>query len=163
MYAILFDNVVESLVIMDENVRAAHAVVVAFQCFFWLLMAFWFVFRGKMAESDVRRNVKTAANEEGFSPAHYFCKTFVKDCGWKTAAYMIFQLPFTIFFASFGLALDETMIIVEKFYIADAGFYAATGSAILGLLLSAILFFAIMVGVSYISYRWILREKTKNS
>jgi hypothetical protein len=159
LYSFLIGNIVRSLYYMDENLGATHGVLIAFQCLYWLLIAFWAVFRGEMTYADVQRNIKNAAKEEGFSAMRYFTITFVKDWVWKTAAFIIFQLPFTAFFAGFGLALDEGMTIIEKFYMANAGFYAATGSALVGLLLSAVYFFVIMVAVNYISYQLILKRR----
>ncbi|MBQ8351412.1 MAG: hypothetical protein IJY20_05160 [Clostridia bacterium] len=144
---------------MDENLGAAHGVLIAFQCAYWLLIAFFAVFRGEMSYADVQRNIKNAAKEEGFSAMQYFANTFCKDWLWKTAAFIVLQIPFTAFFAGFGLALDESMTVIEKFYMTNAGFYAATGSAIIGLLLSAVYFFTIMVVVNYISYRLILKRR----
>ena len=86
--------------------------------------------------SEVQREMKNAAKEEGFNPNRYFYHAFFKDWIWRTILYAVFQIPFLIFYAAFGLALGQGMIGLERFYIADAGFYAVFGSAILGILLT---------------------------
>ncbi len=159
LYSFLIGNIVRPLYYVDENLGAAHGVLIAFQCLYWFLISFWVVFRGEMSYADVQRNIKNAAKEEGFSAMGYFTHTFVKDWLWKTAAFVILQIPFTAFFAGFGLALDESMTVIEKFYMTNAGFYTATGSAIVGLLMSAVYFFVIMVAVNYVSYQLVLKRR----
>lgn len=83
----------------------------------------------------------------------------MKEWLWKTVIFVIFQLPLTVFYANFGLALDESITIIEKFYIVDSGFCAITGSAILGLVLSALYFLLAMLLVAYIGYRIVLKQR----
>lgn len=150
---ILFDK--------DENYAKAYTLVLAFQLLFWMLVSLIFIWRWQMSYAEVQREMKNTAKEEGFNPNRYFYNAFFKDWIWRTILYAVFQIPFLIFYASFGLALGEGMIGMERFYIASAGFYGATGSAFLGFLLSVVYFFAIMVAVHYVVYRAMLARHNK--
>lgn len=56
-YSFLVTNIVHSLVGLDGKSSAAYGVLVAFQCLYWLIVAFWAIFRGQMSYADVRRNI----------------------------------------------------------------------------------------------------------
>lgn len=158
IYSLLFAPPIRQMYGMDDERTRAYFSVLLFQCLFWLLAAFFWVIRWQMPYSDVRRDILSAAKEEGFSSWRYFCKVYVRDWGWRTAFYAVLQLPLAIIFANVGLALDDSMTVIEKFYIADAGFYGVTGSWILGLLLSSLYFFLVMTLASYAKYRLLLRN-----
>lgn len=159
IYSLLFAPPIKQMYGMDEERMRAYFAVLLFQCLFWAIMAFFWVTRWQMSYSDVRRDILAAAKEEGFSPLRYFCKVYMRDWAWRTAFYLVLQLPLTIFFANFGLALDDSITAIEKFYIADAGFYGVTGSWVVGLLLSTLYFFIVMLDVSYIKYRLLLKNE----
>ena len=159
IYSFLFAPPVKQMYGMDEQRALAYATVLLFECLFWLIMAFAWVTRWHMSYSDVRREILTAAKEDGFSPLSYFCRVYVKEWGWRTAFYAVLQLPLTVLFGSFGLALDDSITFIEKFYIADAGFYGVTGSWFFGLLLSSLYFYVVMTAVTFVKYFRILRSK----
>lgn len=141
-----------------EEYTAAYTTVLVFDLVCWLVVAFIWVLRGQMSHDEVRRKIVEARKEEGFSPLSYFARTFLVDWTWRSAFFFVLQIPFTVFFANYGLALNDTMFILEKFYIAEAGFYATTGSAILGLLLSTLYFFAVMVLMTLIKYLHLVKK-----
>ena len=161
LYGAFVNNSVKIMFDKDENYARAYGVVLGFQLIFWLIVALIYIWRGVMSFSDVQREMKNASKEEGFSPNRYFRDTFLHDWIWRTVLYAVFGLPFLIFYASFGLALGNAMIGLERFYIADAGFYGVTGSAILGFLLTTVYFFCIMVAVHYVTYRIMLAKQNK--
>ena len=159
IYSLLFAPPIRQMYGMDDDRARAYATVLLFQCIFWAIMAIFWVVRWHMSYSDVRRNILAAAKEEGFSSFRYFCGIYLKDWAWRTAFYAILQLPLAILFANVGLALDDSMTVIEKFFIADAGFYGVTGSWFFGLLLSSLYFYAVMTAVTLIKYFRILKNK----
>ncbi len=159
LYSLVFAPPIKQMYGMDEERVRAYFTVLLFQCLFWAIMALFWVLRWQMSYSDVRRDILAAAKEEGFSSFRYFCKVYMKDWAWRTAFYTVLQLPLTILFANFGLALDDSITGIEKFYIADAGFYGVTGSWFFGLLLSSLYFFAVMILACLIKYYSILKKK----
>ena len=58
----------------------------------------------------------------------------------------MFQIPFLIFYAAFGMSLTQPLVF-ETFYVMDAGSYLLTGSAILGVLLNTLVFALIYTGI----------------
>lgn len=160
LYGLLFNNSAKILFDKDENYAKAYALVLTFQLLFWLLVALIYIWRWQMSYADVQREMKNASKEEGFNPNRYFLNTFFRDWIWRTVLYAVFQLPFLIFHASFGLNLGNAMTGFEKFYIADAGFYGTCGT-FLGFLSTTAYFFAIMVAVHYVVYRVMLHKQDK--
>ena len=160
LYGAFVNNSAKIMFDKDENYARAYGLVLGFQLVFWLIVALIYIWRGLMSFSDVQREMKNAAKEEAFTPNRYFRDTFLRDWIWRTILYAVFQLPFLIFHASFGLNLGEAMIGLEKFYIADAGFYGTCGT-VLGFLLTTAYFFAIMVAVHYVVYRVMHAKRNK--
>lgn len=161
IYGAFFGNSAMILFDKDENYAKAYTLVLTFQLLFWLLVALIFIWRWQMSYSEVQREMKNAAKEEGFNPNRYFYNAFFKGWIWRTILYAVFQIPFLIFYAAFGLNLGNGMIGLERFYIASAGFYGVSGSFILGILLGTAYFFAIMVAVHYVTYRVMLCRQNK--
>lgn len=160
LYGAFVNNSVKIMFDKDENYARAYGVVLGFQLVFWLIVALIYIWRGLMSFSDVQREIKNAAKEESFTPNRYFRDTFLRDWIWRTVLYAVFQIPFLIFHASFGLNLGNAMTGFESYYIADAGFYGTCGTA-LGFLLTTAYFFAIMVAVHYVVYRVMLAKRNK--
>ena len=102
LYGAFFNNTVKLMFDKDENYAGAYSVVLIFQLVFWLLIALLFIWRGIMSFSEVQREIKNAAKEEGFNANRYFLATFFREWIWRTVIYAVFHIPFLIFFASFG-------------------------------------------------------------
>ena len=160
LYGAFFNGSVKVMFDKDEDYARAFGTVLVFQLIFWLIVALLYIWRGLMSFADVQREMKKASKEEGFNAHAYFMNTFFRDWIWRTVLYAVFQLPFLIFYAAFGLALGNAMIGLEKFYIADAGFYGTCGT-FLGFLLTTAYFFGIMVLVHYVTYRIMLVKQNK--
>ena len=158
-YSILLTPIVKSMYDRDNAHGRAFATILAFQCVFWLLVAILWVARGEMSYAENRRLLLNASREEGFSPLAYFRRQYGVTWLWRTAFYAVFQLPFVFFFKAFGLVPNDSISFVEKWYIADAGFYGITGSAIAGFLLSVLYFFFIMMLCSLVKFFILLRQQ----
>ncbi|MBQ8174757.1 MAG: hypothetical protein IJ009_05080 [Clostridia bacterium] len=158
LYSITLSSMLKTRFDYGE-IREAYTTVLIFDLVFWAIVAVVWVLRGQMSHDEVRRKIVTAQKEEGSSLIGYFCRTFLKDWLWRSLFFLVLQIPFAIFFANFGLALNDTITFFEKIYIADAGFYGATDSAPLGLLLSTLFFLAVMLLTSFLKCVLLLRNE----
>lgn len=157
-YSFLLAPLVKQMYVDDRQSRA-YGIILLFSLLYWLAFTFVTVVRGKMSYSETRTSLLKAAREEGFSPWSYFARTFLPEYAWKTAFFAVVQLPFTFFYGAFGIAIDDTAVFFDKFFIAVAGFYTSTGSAFFGWLLSCVFFFAVMVLVTLVKYLLMLRDQ----
>ena len=94
---------------------------------------------------DERRAFIDASRNDGFSMKEYF-KKFIPEHAVYIGLYVLTQLVFCGFFAAFGFkyVASQGGTVLERFHIADAGFYLLTNSALLGLLLNIICMTAIL-------------------
>lgn len=157
LYSVLLAGVTKER-FMHGDANAAYITVLIFGLIFWLAVGIVWVVRGEMSYAEVRRNILTAAKEESFSFMGYFCRTFLTGWIWKTVFFLVLQSPFAILYANYGLMLDDSITIIEKLYIAEAGFYATTNSTLLGLVLSTVYFFVVMSFFSFLKYCSLLKN-----
>lgn len=109
---------------------------------------------------DERRAFIYASRNDGFSMKEYFAK-FIPEHAVYIGFYALTQLIFCGFFAAFGFryVASEGGTVLERFHIADAGFYLLTGNALLGLLINIIVMTALLCGARLlVLWRW-QREK----
>ncbi len=109
---------------------------------------------------DERRALVNASRQGGFSLIEYF-KKFVPLHIVYIGLYTLSQLIFCGFFAAFGFKYNAATggTIIERFHVADSGFYLLTGSALLGLLLNIICMTALLCGARlFVLWLW-QREK----
>lgn len=158
LYSVVLSNLVKERFSHSE-IDGAYGMIMLFDLLFWLLVAVVWIVRGEMSYSDIRRNILVAADQEGFSSCRYFCQTFLIDWIWKAVLFLALQLPFAIFYANFGLALDYSSTFIEKIYMSVAGFYAVSHSVLFGLLFSTLYFYGIMMLFSFLKYRKILKNR----
>ena len=105
---------------------------------------------------DERRALVEASREDGFSMMQYF-KKFIPSYIVYVGFYVLTQLIFCGFFAAFGFRYVASTggTVLERYHIADAGFYLLTSNALLGLLLNIILMTALLVGARlFVLWRW---------
>ena len=88
---------------------------------------------------DYRKSIKEMLKSGEFSLLDHFKKVYLKEHLIETLLFFIFQLPFVIFFAIWGVELQYPTTF-EQFYFMDIGCYALTGSAIFGWLLNTLMF-----------------------
>ncbi|MBQ8432648.1 MAG: hypothetical protein IJX28_07165 [Clostridia bacterium] len=92
-----------------------------------------------------RNAVRQAQKEPGFTLLAYWKTHRLHPTLYALGAYALLQLPFLPFFFHFGFSfLSADSILLDRFYLLDAGFYLVTGSAFLGWLLSLFYFALIM-------------------
>lgn len=89
--------------------------------------------------ADYSKAIAAAMKEEAFSVIGYYKTAYLKLDLLRIAVFAVFQLPFVIFASIFGISFLYSSGI-ERFYIFEAGYYALTGSPILGFLISVAVF-----------------------
>jgi len=95
------------------------------------------------ADGERRRGFLQLIKSEKMSPK-LGIRLSLADALVYTAIYFIFQLPFCIFYHSFGFDhLYATAF--EKYYVLDLGFMELTGIGILGALINCVLFFLCLI------------------
>ena len=157
IYAVALNGIVSPMYANDD--RAGAYRLLFFISLVFMVIGCFVLVRLQMSFSDVRTGIITASREEGYRPLHHFFRTLGYECGWKSLFLLVMQIPFAFFFASFGVALDNSALPFENFYILEAGFYTITGSALAGILLSTLCFFALLLLFSALFYFRLLRDK----
>ncbi len=132
--------------IEDYSARAYRTIFIYDTVF---LLIFTLVFsRIGASYYEYRKTLREAIKQENFSAFKFYKQTRLKEHLVKVGIFAAFQLPFTVFFACWGL--DVVNITgFEQFYILEAGSYAMTGSWILGFLLSVAVFALIHLGLNF--------------
>lgn len=105
---------------------------------------------------DERRALVDASREDGFSMLEYF-KKFIPVNIVHMGLYVLTQLIFCGFFAAFGFRYVASTggTVLERFHVADAGFYLLTNNALLGLLLNIIVMAGLLLGTRlFVLWRW---------
>ncbi len=99
------------------------------------------------ANSEKKMNYLNATYEGG-NEHKVALITALKESATVTAANLVFQLPFVIFFINYGYGYHEALIF-ETLYIVDIGVYLFLGNAVIGALLIALAWFiTYFLGVS---------------
>ena len=118
-------------------IRANRSVFV-FNVVFDLVFAFMY-FKLKTSFVDYQKSFKEIVRADGYSFAKYFKEEILKEQIMMSVVLALFQIPFVIFYAIWGFSLLYP-ILLEKFYIMNAGAYLVSNSAILGWLLNTLMF-----------------------
>ena len=117
---------------LEENdlIQAAHANALLTDIIIWIIFSI-FYFKISSSFTDYRRAVKGSISENKFSIISCYKKNFLREDIWKITIFAAFQLPFMAFFAVAGISYLNSLI-VDRFYILEAGFYGTSGSAVAG-------------------------------
>ncbi len=132
---------------MEDYPERAYRTIFIYDTVFLLIFTLVFA-RINSSYTEYRKSLREASKLEGFSAFGFYRQTKLKEHLIKVGIFAVLQLPFTVFFACWGL--DVIYITgFEQFYILDAGSYAMTGSWILGFLLSVLIFGIIHLGSNF--------------
>ena len=159
LYNIVFNRMVRELA-TDRYASRANSVVLIYGLAFLLVFCIWYAL-DKSRYTEYRTTLKKAMAEEGFTLFGYFKAGFIKMNLLRALVYVIFQIPFMIFYALAGFSATHTTAF-EKFYITEVGFYQLTGISPVGALLAGI-YLAIALIVTQlafliINYRYVLEN-----
>ena len=149
VYIVFFANSVAAM--LADNYGRAVMTVLNFNAVFDILVL---CYRAKVDTSyvDYRKSMRDDLKAGTFNIKKYFV---IREHLINIGVFAAFQIPFMIFFAVVKDFLYYPLLF-SRFYMMDAGFYLATNSALLGLLLNTLLFGAIYTLVKLL---FILRTK----
>ena len=135
----------------EEVPKRAQIFVLGYNVVFDALFVALF-FRFETNDADYRRSLRDYLKENKFSMLKYFKTELLKEHLVRILAFFIFQIPFVVFFAIWGIAL-QLPTMFEQVYYMDAAFYIITRSAILGWVLNTMMFAVIFTLVRMIFIR----------
>ncbi len=115
----------------------ANRTVLTYNIIFNVVFAFMY-FKINTSFLDYRKNFKETLRAENYSFSKYFKEEILKEQLVMSLVFALFQLPFVIFYSIFGMSLLYP-ILLEQFYIMDAGAYLVSGSGIVGLILNTVI------------------------
>ena len=142
VFGIFFSSTLQRLE-DNELIALAHRNALLGDVVLWTVFSV-FYFKITSTFADYKRLLKDAMKEDGFSVFGYYKRQYLREDIWKMAILSAFQIPFMAFFAMAGISyLYSTPI--DKFYMLEAGFYGMSGSSILGLLISTVIFSVIFL------------------
>lgn len=107
--------------------------------------------------SDYNKAIRDAMKDPSFSVIGYYKTAFLKYDLMKIAIFAVFQIPFVIFYAVAGYSFLHSTLM-DRLYLLDAGYYALTGSSILGFLFSVAVF-----AVAFVLVRLLMIKSTKKN
>ena len=116
----------------DGMLQNAYTLTLLFDLIFWAIFLF-VCERFSLSSMERRRHMRVQLSECG-SVISCIKKHYMSDLLIRWGVLLLNQLPVTIFYLSYSLSF-EGISFVERIWISDIGFYAITGSALLGLLL----------------------------
>ena len=137
LFGLLFSSSVAQMV--DDKLQPrANATILIYDIVVFVIFSVVFS-KIESSFSEYKKGIKDRVRENKFSVVEYFKQNFLKEHLIRLGIYFAFQLPFLVFCLVFGVELQYPTMF-EQFYIAETGFYLATGSALLGLLLNTVVF-----------------------
>ncbi len=142
LYGILFSSAAAQAADHDD-LAVANSFLAVFGAasflVFNLVLAIQFYKNG-----TVRREFQTGIKGRTLAPADYV-RIPLRELSICTAIWAVFQLPYCIFYASFGFD-HVNAIFVDKLFVMPAGVYTLCGgSSVLGLVVSTLLFCVIQL------------------
>ena len=91
-----------------------------------------------------------------------FKKVYLKNSVFEIPVYIIFLIPYTLFYAFSTVDLANSFSF-EKFYIAELWAYIVSGNGFLGLLISVVIMFIILNAVRLIVFLIMRKNLIENS
>ena len=85
-----------------------------------------------LSPSD-KSELKKARREGSFSAPLQWRKRYLGELLTSSGLLLVLQIPFAAFFAKYGFSFLES-VLLERFFILEAGAYLLTGSVLLGIL-----------------------------
>ncbi len=159
-YAIIFDKIIKDL-ILDGRAQSAENFMLFVSIALQLLFCSYYAHK-KSQYVDYKMPLKSAMKEKGFSIREYFISTYGRELKLKIITYMVFQIPFAIFYAIFGYSfLYPTRF--EMFYALESGIYAKIGIWPVGFIVTVLLFVTLFVGFQYLFLYVRITDIKKNS
>ena len=135
-FSIFLSGAVADMSTNDPN--RANRTVLTFNIIFDVAFAFMY-FKIKTSYVDYKRSFREILTSENYSFSKYFKEDILKEQLMMTVVFALFQIPFVIFFAIWGMSLLYPLLL-EQIYSMDAGAYLVTNSALIGWLVNTLIF-----------------------
>ncbi|MBQ9080708.1 MAG: hypothetical protein IJY27_06520 [Clostridia bacterium] len=156
LWSMFFGSTVQDEADYDVGTKASATVTILSSLVSMVVLAVTNAVIFARNNGDERRALVEASREDGFSLMNYF-KKFIPVHIVYVGLYVLTQLIFCGFFAAFGFRYVASTggTVLERFHIADAGFYLLTNNALLGLLLNIIVMTLLLCGTRlFVMWRW---------
>ena len=156
VWSLFFGSTVQEEADFDVGTKASATVTIFTSFVSMIILAVVNAVMFARNNGDERRALVEASRADGFSIIRYFDR-FIPSYIVYIGLYVLTQLIFCGFFAAFGFRYVASTggTVLERYHIADAGFYLLTNSALLGLLLNIIVMTALLVGARlFVLWRW---------
>ncbi len=156
VWSLFFGSTVQDEADFDVGTKASATVTIFTSFVSMIILAVVNAVMFARNNGDERRALVEASRADGFSIIRYFDR-FIPSYIVYIGLYVLTQLIFCGFFAAFGFRYVASTggTVLERYHIADAGFYLLTNSALLGLLLNIIVMTALLVGARlFVLWRW---------
>jgi len=159
LFGLFLSSYVTNLVI-EEIYSEAYVTVFGFCLVFDILFCIAY-FKIETSFISYRKELKESIRSGNFTLIGNFKEKKLKEYIIRISVFVLFQIPFLLFFSFFGLSFTATTGF-ERFYIMDAGAYALTRIPILGFTLNTLIFSAIYLGAqllfSFLTERSLKKE-----
>ena len=96
-------------------------------------------FKIKTSYVEYQKSFRELLRSDDYSFSKYFKEYILKEQKIMTVVFLLFQIPFVMFFAIWGMSLLYP-ILLEQIYVMDAGSYLLTHSALAGWLINTFIF-----------------------
>jgi hypothetical protein len=116
----------------------ANLTFFAFNFVFDIIFAFIY-FKIKTSYVEYQKSFRELLRSDDYSFSKYFKEYILKEQKIMTVVFLLFQIPFVMFFAIWGMSLLYP-ILLEQIYVMDAGSYLLTHSALAGWLINTFIF-----------------------
>ena len=139
--AMVFFSLIMSSAVATMSVdypSRANRTVLTFNIIFDIVFTFLY-FKIKTSYISYQKIFKDIVRAEEYSFSKYFREEIFREQLVMSCVFALFQIPFVIFYVIFGMSLVYP-ILLEQFYIMDAGAYLVSGSALIGVLLNTLIF-----------------------
>lgn len=113
-------------------------------------VVFCIVYTVVTTRSVTYRDSFKAEIKNGCSAGAIFKKFYIKHLSYEIPVYFAVLLPFTIYFAFIKNVDLANSFAFEKFYIAELWIYVITKNALLGIIISSLIFFIVLFAVRFI-------------
>lgn len=158
-WMILFERLADY--VDDGRLDIVNTVIFIFGIMWQILFAAYYNFT-MSREVDFKTPIKNALKEGTFDFWQYYRDNLLRVSIYKIALFGVYQLPVTITYPFLNIAF-VVYTITGKIYIMDAGAYAVTNSALLGLIVNLLIFGGVFIVTQIFSLYLAQKEIRRNS
>ncbi len=162
LFSVVFYKLIIEMAFIHPNLPEQNSMVLAiYGVMVYLLFAAYFA---HSSTSDVtqKERLKAAMKRPAFSTTGYFLKELAAVHACRVGIFMLYQIPFAIFFANFGFSFAYTIPFEAQFRL-EAGIYMLADNWFFGLLLVTAIFSIFLFALQYVFLWLTCRSILKNA